>query len=85
MKSQMMKWYLQSPRSKALGGLTAEQMELCDSIYKLAEDRYETGYDILIECFEPGELIAQFKTIEEAIAYVELRYSVKRDIQGLAF
>jgi hypothetical protein len=47
-------------------------IELVDAVYLLCEQNYESGGDVIVECYEPDCILSEFKTVEEAKKYYEL-------------
>jgi hypothetical protein len=56
-----------------LASATPEQIEFVDSIYYVCEQHYEAGGDIVVETFEPDEVLAWFKSVDEARIYCGLK------------
>lgn len=52
---------------------TPEQIAFVDSVYALAEKNYDSGGDTIVEAMEPQEIVAEFKTLNDAKSYVGLR------------
>lgn len=64
---------LRSTYKKWQAEATAEQIEFVDSVYALAEEHYEAGGDTIVEAMEPQEILAEFKSLNDAKSYVGLR------------
>ena len=64
---------LRSMYKKWQSEATPEQIEFVDSVYALAEEHYEAGGDTIVEAMEPAEIVAEFKTLNDAKSYVGLR------------
>ncbi len=56
-----------------LATATKEQIALADAIYAECEKRYEAGGDIIVETFTPAELLMEFGSVAEAMAYCGLK------------
>lgn len=52
---------------------TPEQLILVDAIYAECEDHYDNGGDTIVECFSPSEILAEFKSVQDAKAYCGLK------------
>jgi hypothetical protein len=52
---------------------TPEQIAFVDSVFKLCEDNYSNGGDVVVECMTPGEIIAQFKSLDEVRTFCGLK------------
>lgn len=52
---------------------TPEQIAFVDEVYAMCEKHYNAGGDTIIECFEPKEILAQFKTLEQVKDYCGLK------------
>ena len=55
-KSQILTLY-----NKWLQTATQAQIELVDAIYAMCEQHYGAGGDVIVECFSPAEVLAEFK------------------------
>lgn len=44
---------------------TKEQIQLVDEIFKLCEDHYDNGGDVIVECFSPYVILQQFESIDD--------------------
>jgi hypothetical protein len=58
---------------------TPEQIALVDSIYAASEAHYEQGGNLIVEAFEPAEIIERFKSIEEVKAYCNQQIDYAKD------
>ena len=52
---------------------TQEQVTFVDSIYAECEKHYSNGGDLIVECYSPQEILAQFKSIQDAKEYCGLK------------
>lgn len=48
-------------------------IEFVDSVYHECEQNYEAGGDTIVECFEPNEIVEEFKTLNEMRKYCGLK------------
>jgi hypothetical protein len=60
MKSKTLPLY-----KKWLKTAPADQVEFVDSVYAMCEEHYEAGGDGIVECWEPGEIVDAFKTLDD--------------------
>lgn len=42
-----------------------EELAFVDAVYDLCEKKYDCGGDVVIECYEPREVLEHFKTLED--------------------
>lgn len=56
-----------------LATATPEQIEFVDSVYAMCEQHYEAGGDTVVECMDPKEILAEFKTLNDARSYCGLK------------
>lgn len=84
-KSAAMKMYARSEfastQAKMLA-LTPAQLAFADSVYADAESTYESGGQWVVEAMEPWEVVADFKTVADARAYMELKQDRYEDVRG---
>lgn len=57
---------------------TPRQFQLVDAIYLDCEKHYEAGGDIIVETFEPAEVL-QFKSVKDAKEFIGLHISKELD------
>ena len=50
-----------------------KQIAFVDRVYKVCEEHYEAGGDLIVECYTPVELCKEFKTVKEVKAFIELK------------
>lgn len=63
-----------SPRTKTkIMEMTPAQREFVDRVYELCEKHYSDGGDTIVECYEPWEVIAQFKTLADVRDFCGLK------------
>lgn len=80
-----MKLYVESKSVRTaarMAAMTGAEKELADSIYKLAGDNYSNGGDVIVECWEPWALVAEFKTLDDAREYMGLVHDRAEDIRN---
>jgi len=56
-----------------LASATPEQIAFVDSVYKMCEDHYEDGGDIIVECFDPEEIVAEFTSLADVRSFIGLK------------
>ena len=42
-----------------------EQVAFVDAVYAMCEEHYEAGGDGIVECWEPAEIVEEFKTLND--------------------
>ena len=52
---------------------TPEQVAFIDSVYAVCEANYDAGGDTVVECFDPDEILDQFKTLDEVRKYCGIK------------
>jgi hypothetical protein len=52
---------------------TPPQIELVDAIFAECEEHYEDGGDTIVECYDPADILAQFKSVKEAKEFCGLK------------
>lgn len=48
-----------------MGKLTPAQAEFVDSVYAMCEEHYEDGGDVIVECYEPAQIVERFQTLAD--------------------
>lgn len=61
MNSQNLTHYYKSWQSTA----TPEQIAFVDSVYELCERNYDAGGDMIVECYDPDDVVRDFKTLDD--------------------
>lgn len=61
MKSQTIKSY-----QKWIDSADSAQVEFVDSVYLLAEERYDNGGSTIVECYTPEEILSRIENLEDA-------------------
>lgn len=51
---------------------SAEQITFVDAVFYLCERNYEAGGDVVVECYGPTDILAKFKTLDDAKEFCEL-------------
>lgn len=65
-----------SPRTAAL---TDEQLAFVDDVYELCERNYSAGGDTICECYEPSEIVKEFKTLADVRDFCGLRVEAEQN------
>lgn len=52
---------------------TPEEVAFVDAVFALGEANYDNGGDTLVECFDPDEILAEFKDLNEAKEFCGIR------------
>lgn len=50
---------------KWLASATPDQVKFVDQVYSICEERYESGGDRIVECWDPPSILDFFKDIEQ--------------------
>lgn len=53
-----------------------KQAELVDAIYAECEANYDKGGDTIVECFSPDEVLNEFKSVQEAKEFCQLKVEI---------
>jgi hypothetical protein len=56
-----------------LNSASQDQIDLVDAIYHDCEQHYDAGGDTIVECFEPKDILEQFKSTNDAKKYCGLK------------
>lgn len=60
---------------------TAEQVELVDAVYSMAEQAGRKG-EIITECFSPENILQTFRTTEDACSFIGVKSRKRREIRN---
>jgi len=52
---------------------TLEQIELADAIFAECEAHYSAGGDIIVECYTPAEVVAEFGSVADVVGFCGLK------------
>lgn len=55
------------------------------AVKQWANDNYDRGGDVIVECFTDEEIFAQFQTLEDAKRFCKLRKEREDDVRGEIF
>lgn len=58
---------------KWISAATLEQIAHVDAIFKVCEDNYDAGGDVVVESFSPEDVLAEFVSVDDAKAYCGIR------------
>lgn len=69
------------------------ELELVEEVQKYAREHYEeSGWDIVVECWEPSDILKVIKGVESrgsaiarVLAIVKVLHSRRLDVEGEAF
>ncbi len=61
MKSHTIKLY-----DNWINSASQVQIELVDEIYHQCENHYDAGGDTVVECYEPHQILDEFKSVDDA-------------------
>jgi hypothetical protein len=53
--------------------LSPEQKAFASDVYRICEQNYENGGDIIIESFTPEDIVKEFKSLRDVKDYILLR------------
>ncbi len=56
-----------------LANASKEAIAFVDLIYHECEQHYSAGGDIIIECWEPGEILEEFESIDDVKEFIGLK------------
>ncbi len=76
MKSTTIELYRKSGK---LDGLTEAQITFVDEVYAHCEQHYDAGGDVVVECYEPAEIIQTFQSLADVAQVVRVRISRELD------
>jgi hypothetical protein len=74
LKSSTLKLY-----ARWLSSATPEQVAFVDEILAACERNYEAGADVIVECYGPAEILAQFTSLDDVRAFVRVHNSRAAD------
>jgi len=52
-----------------------DKVKFIDDVYFVCERNYDAGGDLVVECFEPNTIRANFESLEDVKRYIEVRLS----------
>lgn len=52
-----------------IASLTEDQVKFVDEVYAICERNYSAGGDRVVECFEPADVLADFKSLDDVKEY----------------
>ena len=52
-----------------------DKLRLVDDVYFVCERNYDAGGDLVVECFEPRTILANFENLADVKSYIEVRLS----------
>lgn len=82
-KSRIIGIYLKNPPPE-VAAMTPEQLRLADELYAAAEADYN-NCDTIVECFEPHELVEQFKSVADMKEFCGVRKEYEQEIMSTAW
>ena len=56
-----------------LRGASREEAEFVDSVYEACEKNYDAGGDLVVECYDPDDVVMSFKTLADVRELCGLR------------
>ena len=56
-----------------------KEIELVDAVYLECERNYESGGDVVVECYEPTRILECFKSVEDAKRYCGCYEEMRQD------
>lgn len=59
--------------AEKLAKLTPEQQTFVRAVYAECEKHYSDGGDVIVECYEPADIVEEFSSMQDVVAFIGLK------------